>query len=715
MGRDLSNLNVSALKGVGPKVADLLAKVGVSTILDALLYLPFRYEDRSDISNMINASDGATQNFIGKVVSSDLLDLSKGGRSVKGDSKTPYKGSRGGRGHLLAEAVINDGTGLIKCKWFNQPWLAAKFKSGSRVFISGKVKRTRWAPHFEIDNPVFDFLDIESEQPQQDEGQIIPVYPTTDGITTKKLRSFILSAVARYSYALEDPIPSEILKRSGLPGLLESVQAVHEPPEGADIEAMNRVASPWQRRLIFGEFFMLEAGLAVLRRGKKIERGNAFKPIKGGLVDKLASALPFKLTGAQEKVLTDIFNDMSAQSPMNRLLQGDVGSGKTIVALMSMLRAVDNGYQAVLMAPTEILATQHYINIHKMLEELGVGIRLITSASKSGLEDMASGKAEIAVGTHALIQEGVEFKRLGLIVVDEQHRFGVLQRAELKKKAHNPDIIIMTATPIPRTLSLTLYGDLDYSVIDELPPGRTPVATTSHMPDDKPRVYEAIREEVESGGQVYVVYPLIEETENSDLKSAVNGREALARMYKDKRVDIVHGRMRASEKEEVMSGFKAGVIDILVSTTVIEVGVDVSNASLMVIVNSERFGLAQLHQLRGRVGRGQRASRCMLLLGGPMSESATRRIDVMRETNDGFRVAEVDLEIRGPGEFLGTRQSGMPELKVANIMRDAKVLEDARREAFALLDRDPGLEGYPALKRELERVWRGRVELFSTG
>ncbi|KKM03144.1 hypothetical protein LCGC14_1777390, partial [marine sediment metagenome] len=512
-----------------------------------------------------------------------------------------------------------------------------------------------------------------------------------------------------------DEIPSDILKRARLPGLLESVKAVHEPPKDADLGAMNRMATPWQRRLIFGEFFMLEAGLAVLRRGKAAESGNSFKPVEGGLVDRLARALPFKLTRAQDRVLKDIFDDMAGASPMNRLLQGDVGSGKTIVALMAMLRAVENGHQAVLMAPTEILAAQHYITLHKMVEELGVEIVLLTSASKDGLEDIAGGAAMIAVGTHALIQKGVEFKRLGMVVVDEQHRFGVMQRAELKKKAHNPDILIMTATPIPRTLSLTLYGDLDYSVIDELPPGRLPVATTRHMPDEKPRVYEGIREEVGSGGQVYVVYPLIEETENSDLKSAVIGREALVRMYPDVRVEMVHGRMSAQDKEEVMPGFKAGVIDILVSTTVIEVGVDVPNASLMVIVNSERFGLAQLHQLRGRVGRGRRASRCMLLVGGPTGEDASRRLEIMCETGDGFRVAEVDLEIRGPGEFLGTKQSGMPDLKVANIMRDAAVLDMARREAFALVDREPEMEGHPEFRKELERFWRGKVELFGTG
>jgi len=717
MGRDLSSLDITVLKGVGPKVRLLLSKLGILNVRDALTHLPFRYEDRRDISEIVNASDGATQNFIGNVVSSDLLDLSQGGKIVKYDPRR-MRVSRGrGRSRLLVEVVVNDGTGLIKCKWFNQPWLAGKFKKGSKAFVSGKVKRTSWAPHFEIDNPVFDLLDDKAETPVSSE-QVIPVYPTTEGITPKKIRSIILSALEGYGAEIEDGIPADILKREGLPGLHQSVRAVHEPPEDADIGAMNRVATLWQKRLIFGEFFMLETGLAILRRNRKVQKGIAFAPVEAGLVNQLMGELPFELTGAQLGTLRAVFEDMSKPVPMNRLLQGDVGSGKTIVALLAMLRAVECGCQAVLMAPTEILAEQHYINIHKLLEGLGVTVVLLTASSKSGLNEIETGEAQVVIGTHALIQKGVKFKALGLAVIDEQHRFGVMQRAQLKKKATltgSPDVLIMTATPIPRTLSLTLYGDLDYSVIDELPPGRLPVATTKHAPDEKPRVYEAIREGVGSGGQVYVVYPMIEETENSDLKSATTGLEALSGMYPDMRVRMVHGKMRAADKEEVMAGFKAGKIDILVSTTVIEVGVDVPNASLMVIANSERFGLAQLHQLRGRVGRGRRESRCMLLYSAPLGQEAASRLEVMCITNDGFRISEVDLEIRGPGEFLGTRQSGMPDLKVANLLRDARVLDMARREAFALIDRDPDLSTHPELKQELERFWRGRVELFATG
>ncbi|MCK4911533.1 MAG: DEAD/DEAH box helicase, partial [Thermodesulfovibrionales bacterium] len=456
MGRDLSSLDITVLKGVGPKVRDLLNKLGILNIRDALTHLPFRYEDRRDISEMINASDGAVQNFIGKVVSSELLDLSQGGKPVKYDprgSRTPFRGrGRGGRSSLLVEAVVNDGTGLIKCKWFNQPWLAGKLRKGAKVFVSGKVKRTRWAPHFEIDNPVFDLIDEKPEKLETNEkgkekalreGQVIPVYLSTEGITPKKLRSIILGALEGYGAEIEDEIPADILKRQGLPGLRESVRAVHEPPEDADIGAMNRVATPWQRRLIFGEFFMLEAGLAILRRGRKVQKGIAFKPVEAGLVNRLMGELPFELTGAQLNTLRAVFDDMSLPVPMNRLMQGDVGSGKTIVALLSMLRAVECGHQAAIMAPTEILAEQHYINIHKLLEGLGVHVVLLTASSKSGLKEIENGEAQVVIGTHALIQEGVSFKALGLAVIDEQHRFGVMQRAMIKKKAtlKNPDVL----------------------------------------------------------------------------------------------------------------------------------------------------------------------------------------------------------------------------------------------------------------------------------
>jgi ATP-dependent DNA helicase RecG len=464
----------------------------------------------------------------------------------------------------------------------------------------------------------------------------------------------------------------------------------------------------------FDEFFMLELGLAVLKQGKLRERGITFNP-DGKLLDKLLASLPFTLTTAQQRVFNEILSDMKSPYPAHRLIQGDVGSGKTVVALMAMLCAVECGYQAALMAPTEILARQHHLNVRDMAEGLGLKIALLTgSAKEKPTEEIASGGIDIVVGTHALIQEGVNFKNLGLAVIDEQHRFGVMQRAVLRKKALNPDILVMTATPIPRTLAMTLYGDLDCSVIDEMPPGRTPVKTMLFTESDKQKVYEIISEEVASGGRVYVVYPLIEESDKTPLRSAILGEEALKKRFPDLKVSLIHGRIKPAERETVMQEFKDGNIDILVSTTVIEVGVDVPEASLMLIVHAERFGLSQLHQLRGRVGRGSRRSGCLLLAYGPLGEEARRRLDVMTETGDGFRIAEEDLDIRGPGEFMGTRQSGIPGLRVANLVRDARLLEPARREAFSLIETDPELKGAPELREALEKFWHGKIELFKT-
>ena len=406
---------------------------------------------------------------------------------------------------------------------------------------------------------------------------------------------------------------------------------------------------------------------------------------------------------------------------MNRLLQGDVGCGKTVIAVMAMLTAAECGYQSALMAPTEILAGQHYINIHKMIEDMGLKVCLMTG-SKNTLRgerealrcDIASGKINIIIGTHALIQEGVEFKNLGLAIIDEQHRFGVMQRQLLRKKALNPDILVMTATPIPRTLSMTLYGDLDYSVIDELPPGRRPVITRLFNAGQKEYIYRAIAEETKKGRQVYVVYPVIDETEKTNLKSAIIGKEALEKIFPKLKVELIHGRLKPQERENVMASFKKGEIDILVSTTVIEVGVDVPNAAMMLIVHAERFGLSQLHQLRGRVGRGGSQSYCFLLMYEPVSEDARRRLDIMVKSSDGFKIAEEDLSIRGPGEFFGTRQAGMPDLKLANIIRDARLLDTARKEAFALIDKDAELNTFPELKKGLERFWKGKIELFKT-
>ncbi len=512
--------------------------------------------------------------------------------------------------------------------------------------------------------------------------------------------------------AIIDPMPLEIIKAYNLPALHESILNVHFPSSELSIGDLNSGTSPFHQRLVFDELFTLQLGLAVIKKGEAIKRGIAFLP-DGRLINRLLNSLPFKLTNAQERVFKDILKDMQSPAPMNRLLQGDVGSGKTIVALMAMLSAVECGYQAALMAPTEILAEQHYINIHKLIEDLGLNIQLITGSSKDRASLRDGIDADIVIGTHALIQEGVSFKKLGFIVIDEQHRFGVMQRATLRKKGVNPDTLIMTATPIPRTLAMTLYGDLDYSVIDELPPNRSPIITKLFSEKNKSQIYSLIAEETKKGRQVYVVYPVIEESEKTDLKSAIAGTEGLQKIFPYLKVGLIHGRMKPVEREDVMKEFKNGNMHILVSTTVIEVGVDVPNAALMIIIHSERFGLAQLHQLRGRVGRGSNQSYCILLSYGG-SEDARKRLEVMVKTADGFRIAEEDLNIRGPGEFFGTRQSGMPDLKVANLLRDVKILEIARKEAFSLIERDSTLSGYPQLRKSIEDFWGRRLEFFKT-
>ena len=431
---------------------------------------------------------------------------------------------------------------------------------------------------------------------------------------------------------------------------------------------------------------------------------------------KLLKALPFELTDAQKRTLEDISRDMRSAYPMNRLIQGDVGCGKTVIALLAMLDSVESGYQAALMAPTELLAGQHYINMHGLVKDLGLKAELITGGPKTEqLEGIANGKTDIIIGTHALIQEGVKFKKLGLTVVDEQHKFGVMQRALLRQKGMKPDVLVMTATPIPRSLALTLYGDMDCSVIDELPPGRKPVVTKLLGADRKNEIYGHLRKEIEKGRQVYVVYPAIEESEKIDLKSAVQGKEGFEKVFPEYRTGLLHGRMSTEERENVMLSFKQGSIDILVSTTVIEVGVDVPEATIMLVVHAERFGLAQLHQLRGRVGRGQHPSLCILVAYKPYGEEARRRLDIMIRSNDGFRIAQEDLDIRGPGEFLGTRQAGMPDLKVANIIRDMKILERAKKEAFGLIEADPELGEFPSLKKTVDVFWKGKVHLFRTG
>ncbi|MEW6739231.1 MAG: ATP-dependent DNA helicase RecG [Nitrospirota bacterium] len=694
---------VQYVKGVGPRRARLLDRLGIKTVRDALFYLPYRYEDRSSIKKIIHLRPEEINTVTGKVLKADVI--------IPNPRRPKLK---------IFELAVSDGSGLLRAKWFNQTYLKKIFKPGQEVVLYGTVKYNYWGTGFEIINPEYEILDENDNEPNPSAqgihtGRIAPIYRSTEGLSQKQLRNIMYSVLNSSVSAISDPMPSEIIKEYNLPDLQESISNVHFPSPTSSLDDLNRGTSPFHQRLAFDELFTLQLGLAAVKKGEVLEKGIAFSP-DGRLINGLLNKLPFKLTGAQERVFKDILKDMQSSAPMNRLLQGDVGSGKTIVALMSMLAAVECGCQSALMAPTEILAEQHYINIHRLVEDLGLNIHLLTGSKKNkDVEVVASGDADIVIGTHALIQEGVSFKKLGIIVIDEQHRFGVMQRATLRKKGRRviPDTLIMTATPIPRTLALTLYGDLDYSVIDELPPNRSPIITKLFFEKNKNQIYSLIEEEARKGRQAYVVYPVIEESEKTDLKSAITGAEGLQKIFPHLKVNLIHGRMKPVERETVMKEFKNGNIHILVSTTVIEVGVDVPNATLMVIIHSERFGLAQLHQLRGRVGRGSSQSYCILLSYGG-SEDARKRLEVMVKTTDGFRIAEEDLNIRGPGEFFGTRQSGMPDLKVANLLRDAKILEMARKEAFSLIERDSALTGYPQLRKSIEDFWGKRLEIFKT-
>lgn len=695
MDRDPLEIPIQYIKKVGPQRAKLLDRLNIKTSGDALYYLPYRYEDRRNIKKICHLTYSLLETATGKVVSSEVIRL----------PKSKYK---------IFELIVSDGTGLLKGRWFNQPYMKKNFSPGQEVILSGVVKPNSYrGTGFEMDNPEYEFTDEDADLIHT--ARIVPVYRTTAGMSVRVLRSIMFNVLTACIDQVGDPVPEELLSKYKLPPLKDSIYNSHFPGPGTDIGSLNRGISDYQRRLSFDELFNLGLGIAVMKETATKEKGIALLP-SGELVRKLTEKLSFRLTAAQERVFHEILDDMRKPHPMNRLIQGDVGCGKTIVALMAMLSAVECGYQAAMMAPTEILAEQHYLGIHTLAEDLGVRICLITGGKKKRpVQDISSGRMDIVVGTHALIQEGITFGKLGLVVIDEQHRFGVMQRASLRKKAHNPDVLVMTATPIPRTLAMTVYGDLDYSVIDELPPRRSPVVTRIFNHTQKQFIYQAISAEVKKGRQVYAVYPVIEESENLDLRSAMLGRTALEKMFPGFRIGLIHGKMKAAERESVMASFKEKEIDILVSTTVIEVGVDVPNATMMLIVHAERFGLSQLHQLRGRVGRGSDQSYCFLLAYAPYGEEAKRRIEVMVKTSDGFRVAEEDLDIRGPGEFFGTRQSGMPDLKIASIVRDAGLLDVSRKEAFSMVESDPCLERSPRLRKAVERFWHGKMDLFKTG
>ena len=565
-------------------------------------------------------------------------------------------------------------------------------------------------------------VDGKSEEDSLNFKRIVPVYSETEGLRQKTLRKLVKSLLEDYVGQLSSPIPRQILERQRLMDFGEAFRYAHFPPDEASVERLNGFRSEGHRRIVFDEFFFLELGLALRKRGKALETGFSFRA-EGGLSRKLMELLSFPLTKAQERVIAEIRKDMEKPYPMHRMIQGDVGSGKTLVAIAACLHVVECGYQTAIMAPTEVLAEQHYLNLHRWVEPLGIRVALLTGGLRgSEREDLCQGirrgEVQLVIGTHAVIQEGVEFRNLGLAIIDEQHRFGVVQRGLLKKKGKHPDVLVMTATPIPRTLAMTVYGDLDVSVLDEMPPGRVPVETKVFPESARERVYRLIEEEVRKGRQAFIVYPLVEESEKVDLRDATRMAEHFRKeVFPECRIGLLHGRMRSDEKEAVMVAFKRGELQILVATTVIEVGIDIPNASIMVVEHAERFGLSQLHQLRGRIGRGRHPSKCLLLTQYRASEEARVRLRAMERTSDGFQIAEEDLALRGPGEWLGVRQSGFPEFRVGHFLRDTAILAEARKEAFELVEEDPELihPSHRTLKEILLRRWKGRLELGTIG
>lgn len=707
---------IQFIKGVGPRLSEILKKKNIRTVEDALFFLPRLYEDRRQIKSISELKVGKLETVIGTVLRSEM--------AIRHRRRT-------------FEILLGDETGTLIAKWFNfnPRYMKGRFRQGMRLILSGEINLFQFQK--EMHHPELEIIEEEEKSTQDGTltgkeavedslhfGRIVPIYSETEGLYQRQrlIRRILKSVVDQFAGKAFSGIPEGVCRRQRLIPLAEAFRRGHFPGPDEDIALLLERKSPAHRRLIFDEFFFLELGLALRRSGTTMEKGIAF-PITHYYTKQLRGLLPFALTSAQESVLAEIEADMRQPHPMNRLLQGDVGSGKTVVALMAGLMAIEDGYQAAIMAPTEILAEQHFFNVRPLAEALSLGAALLTSSLKKSQkealgQEIRAGKIHIIIGTHALIQEEVEFHKLGLAVIDEQHKFGVIQRATLKKKGYNPDVLVMTATPIPRTLAMTLYGDLEVSVIDQLPPGRGTITTRVFNEKERFRVYRILREEMAKGRQAYVVYPLVEESERLDLKDATRMASQLQRdIFPEFKVGLIHGRMKSEEKEATMADFKARRIHILVSTIVIEVGIDVPNASVMVIEHAERFGLSQLHQLRGRVGRGKDPSQCLLVANSRLSEDARRRLRVMEQTTDGFKISEEDLAIRGPGDLLGTQQSGLPEFRVANFLKDFDLLNEARNEAFAIIARDPvlSLPENILMRETLKERWKGRLELATIG
>jgi ATP-dependent DNA helicase RecG len=748
--------SIQYVKGIGPRLAEVLAAKGIHTVADLLHYLPFRYEDRLNPQGIAELRAGEMATVIAEVRTSGLFST---------------------RRMPIFQMTAGQGRSRIKCLWFNGTYLRDRFKPGQMVALYGKVEADRNG-ELQITQPQFEILGDPAEDGSTDAaeqkatgslevGRIVPIYESAGQgrLTARWFRRIIRTALENMPPELPDAIPAVVRSRMSLISPHEALWKVHWPDEGESFADLQAARTPAHLRLIFEELFFVELGLEFKRKQMKAQTGIAFR-----LDDRARAAirkiLPFHPTSAQKRVLKEIASDMEKPFPMRRLLQGDVGSGKTIVAFEAAIIAIENGYQVALMAPTEILAQQHYFSARRILESAGYRVVLLTGSLEPDRKreirrHIAQGNAHLIIGTHALLEQTVEFAKIGLVIVDEQHRFGVLQRLKLMKKtneelaganepgealqgvrspeqdngnstmgsrparsnrsaaAAEPDVLVMTATPIPRTLALTLYGDLDLSVLDELPPGRTAIVTRRVSDERSAEVWDFVRKHVAAGHQAYVVYPVIEEHEERELKAALKMyRELSNRVFADLKVGLLHGRLDSDLKEQVMRMFQKGELNILVSTTVIEVGVDVPNATVMVVEHAERFGLSQLHQLRGRIGRGAAKSFCILMTGGKVSEEGERRLDAMVRTSDGFQIAELDLELRGPGEFFGTRQAGMPSFLVANLIRDRQILEAAQREAAAVIagpNSEISQEEIDRAVRQMRARWQHSYGLVEVG
>lgn len=698
-----SNSPVTTLKGLGPHRASLLAERGITTVGHLLNYLPFRYEDRIHFTNIAELVPGQVATVRAEVENSSLVR---------------FRGYRNAMFHLR----VKDASGKLAVRFFHGAYLDGKFKPGQPLVLHGKVVADPNRPmRIEMTNPEYELLQPGDDGTESAEvGRIVPVYEAIGDLSSRMLRRIMFRIVEDFQGEIPDPLPTEILQKFGFPSKREALLHVHFPEKNVDVGLLNEFRSAAQVRMIFEEFFLYQLGLAMRRQREQQQKGIPMQVRREKVRDALKQILPFKPTAAQKRVLSEIAADLERATPMNRLLEGDVGSGKTIVALEAATIVIENGYQVALMAPTEILAVQHFLSARRIFSPAKYFVELLVSGMKprdkeEALARIASGEANFVTGTHALIEEAVNFSKLGLVIIDEQHRFGVLQRKRLAEKGAAPHALVMTATPIPRTLALTLYGDLDLSIIDEMPPGRTPVITQWRSEENLPGVWESVRREIASGRQAYIIYPVVEESKQ-ELKAATAEYERLSKnIFPKLKLGLLHGRMRSEEKDEVMEQFRSGAIQILVATTVVEVGVDVRNATVMVIEHADRFGLAQLHQLRGRIGRGAHKSHCILVAPKNPTDEARARLETLVATSDGFQIAEQDLKLRGPGEFFGTKQHGDVAFHMAHPLRDHKLLDLARAEAFALVDDPSRSVQLEKLRSFLGPEWQSKFRLASVG